>query len=499
MELSPQAQQALILCLQTAKSSGVPIDQAQRFISLGYIPLPWQWHFHSAARIADKEGGPVDIGCGGARGPGKSHCVLSQVGLDDCQRVEGLKILFLRQTGNAARESFADLIDKTLKGRVSYEFSTNVLKFKNGSRILMGGFQDENDIDKYVGIEYDIIIVEELNQLTTDKYQKLRGSLRTSKPNWRPRMYTSFNPGGKGHAFVKDRYVMPFREQRQKDTFFVPSTYKSNPHLNREYIDYLESLEGDLGKAWREGEWDLFAGQYFDEYRNSLHSCPPFIPKPSLEFIGGMDWGRSAPFSFHLSCIKHVKYEGTVFSRLFTFLEVYGTEKKPSEWAEIITKKLEFYHLTPDMISIWGDPAMFSKGQDMSLSIADQFQRSGVHIKRANNDRLSRWVLMHNWLSLAPDGIPYWVITSNCVNLHRTIPLMIHDEHDIEDLDTTLEDHAVDSSGYAMKHMKWIDAREEMRKMKKANFEYTPDGHLTSGLKSDDFAIAINQKRGVYI
>lgn len=499
MELTSSEQTAVLNCLQTAKNSGVPADQANTFISVGYIPLPWQWEFHAAARLADRERGPVDIGCGGARGPGKSHAVLSQVALDDCQRVMNLKGLFLRQTGISAKESFTDLVDKAIRGKVNYTLAANTLQFPNGSKVVLGGFHDDNDIDKYIGIEYDFIIVEELNQLSLEKYTKLRGSLRTSKPNWRPRIYTSFNPGGKGHEFVKQRYVMPFREHRQKETIFIPSTYRSNPYLNKEYIEYLESLEGDLGKAWRDGEWDIFAGQFFSEYRYALHSCSPFIPKKDLEFIGGMDWGRSAPFSFHLSCIKQVKYEGTVFSRLFTFLEVYGTEKKPSEWAEIITKKLEFYSLTPDMISIWGDPAMFSNGQDMSLSIADQFQRAGVFVKRANNDRISRWVIMHNWLSLAPDGLPYWLITTNCPNLHRTIPLMIHDEHNVEDLDTTLEDHPLDSTGYSMKHMKWIDAKDEMRKAKKANFEYTPDGHLTTGLKSEDFAIAIGQKRGVYI
>jgi len=49
--------------------------------------------------------GPVMIGAGGARGPGKSHAIFSQVTLDDCQRMPNLKALFLRQTGKAAKES----------------------------------------------------------------------------------------------------------------------------------------------------------------------------------------------------------------------------------------------------------------------------------------------------------------------------------------------------------------------------------------------------------
>ncbi len=236
-----------------------------------HIPLPWQWEFHAAARQADGDNGPVDIGLGGARGPGKSHSVLAQAGLDDCQRVEGLKGLFLRQTGIAAAESFDDLVDKVIRGRAIYKKGSSVIKFENGSKIVLGGFKDNKDIDKYIGIEYDFIIVEELNQITKEKYTKLRGSLRTSKPNWRPRMYTSFNPGGIGHKWVKDRYIIPHRNKEEIKTRFIGSTYKSNPYLNKEYIEYLEGLTGDLGRAWREGDWDMFAGQVFHEFRYNVH------------------------------------------------------------------------------------------------------------------------------------------------------------------------------------------------------------------------------------
>ena len=243
-------------CISVARSAGCLEGQVEKFIIAGYIPYPWQWEFHAIAREADKQGGPVDIGVGGARGPGKSHAVLSQIALDDCQRVENLKCLFLRQTGLAAKESFDDLVTRVISGHAKFERSAFHLSFPNtNSKILLGGFKDERDIDRYIGIEYDIIAVEELNQLPEGRILRLRGSLRTSKLNWRPRMYTSFNPGGKGHSFVKKRYVLPFRENRQTETRFVPSNYKQNPNLNPEYIQYLESLAGNLGKAWREGDF----------------------------------------------------------------------------------------------------------------------------------------------------------------------------------------------------------------------------------------------------
>src|SRR3990167_3389277 len=107
-------------CISVARSAGCLEGQVEKFIIAGYIPYPWQWEFHAIAREADKQGGPVDIGVGGARGPGKSHAVLSQIALDDCQRVENLKCLFLRQTGLAAKESFDDLVTRVISGHAKF-------------------------------------------------------------------------------------------------------------------------------------------------------------------------------------------------------------------------------------------------------------------------------------------------------------------------------------------------------------------------------------------
>jgi phage terminase large subunit len=448
--------QALTRCLQTAKEAGVPQDQAKQFINVKYIPLPWQWEFHAAAREADHDGGPVDIGLGGARGPGKSHAVLSQAGLDDCQRVPGLKGLFLRQTGVAAKESFDDLVEKVIVGHVPYERTGPLLKFANGSRIVLGGFKDANDIDKYIGIEYDLMIVEELDQLTEEKYTKLRGSLRTSKPNWRPRIYTSFNPGGIGHAFVKDRYIIPLRENRQKETRFIGSTYKSNPYLNKEYIEYLEGLKGDLGKAWREGDWDLFKGQVFSEYRLEKHGIKRLTPRPELQHYLSFDWGYRNPFAAYAHTLISMKTEdGVAFKRLITWREWWGIEKSPQQWAELVYMSLSRDKIL-NITGAYADPAMCVKIQDGGEAISDRMQqtwqelhgRFWIQIQKAINKRIPRIALMHDWLADAPDGMPYWMITEDCPNLRRTLPLLVYDKAIVEDIDTTLEDHGYDSCGY---------------------------------------------------
>lgn len=442
-------------CILTGAKAGCPRDQVDRLINSAYIPLPWQWEFHSQARAADNMDGPTDIGVGGARGPGKSHAVLSQAGLDDCQRVEGLKILFLRHTGVAAKESFDDLVDKVIRGHTEFRKTANMLKFPNGSRIVLGGFKTENDIDKYIGIEYDVIIVEELNQLTKDKYTKLRGSLRTSKQNWRPRMYTSFNPGGIGHGAVKERYIEPYRNGTQKETRFISATYLLNPFLNPEYVGYLEGLSGDLGKAWREGEWDIFAGQYFSEWRFNVHVTSPFeIPAHWTKFICG-DYGYSKPSAVYWCAVNEA-------GKIYAYRELYKTGLTfETLTAEIVSmtpvqERIKYWVFDP---AIWaksnekdGEPAKISGFEIMGRKYKD-ITRQSLNMIRANNDRINGWNMMREYLKpFVRDDREQanFQCFSTCTELIRTLPTLIYDDHQVEDLDSDGEDHAADAVRYGI-------------------------------------------------
>ena len=426
-----------------ANKRGVPQDQLERFLTYGYIPLPWALRFHAAAREADKENGPVDIGAGGARGPGKSHALFAQATLDDCQRVKGLKGLFLRQTGKSADESFQDLVDNVLAGKVGYKFNTSrgILKFENGSKVLLGGFEDEKDIDKYVGIQYDFIVVEERNQLTGEKIMKLKGSLRTTKPNWRARMYSSFNPGNIGHADVKKTFVEPYQKKEEIKTRFFPSTYKDNPFLKPEYIDYLDSLPGALGKAWREGNFDTFEGQYFLEWDYDKHTCQPFLVPETFKRFRAYDHGRENP-----ACCKWyaVDYDG----RVWVYRELYVKGLNVDQIAREINRLSEGETYEYSV----ADPAIFAKMGFVDAfggqTIAESFARNGVQFLPASNRRVDGWQLMHQYLYWDEQKEPLLRYFNTCYNSIRTIPSLIHDDLHPEDLDTDGEDHAADPDRY---------------------------------------------------
>src|SRR5262245_7572979 len=196
--------------IESALDSGCPPDQLENFACAGITLQPKQLLASSAARLCDQPEGPTAIGYGGARGGGKSHWLLAQMGADDCQRVPGLKCLLLRKVGKSNLENFEDLRLR-LFTHLPHEFAPyrGVLTFKNGSRIIAGHFQSEKDIDSYLGLEYDVIGIEEATTLTSRKHQDISTCCRTSKPNWRPRMYSTANPGGVGHTWYKHKFIVP--------------------------------------------------------------------------------------------------------------------------------------------------------------------------------------------------------------------------------------------------------------------------------------------------
>lgn len=462
-------EEAYEVMISTAEEAGADPDQIRSFLKYKYIPIDWQWRFHAAARLADLPDGPVDIGLGGARGPGKSHAVLSQVALDDCQRIPYLKCLFLRQTGKAAEESFEDLIDKTIRGHIPYQYKNNRLVFNNHSKILFGGFHSEKDIDQYIGVEYDLIIIEELNQITEEKYMKLRGSLRTSKKGWRPRTYTSFNPGGLGHGFIKERYIKPFRQKTEKETRFVGSTYLTNPFLNLEYTEYLEGLTGDLGKAWREGDWDLFAGQFFGELNWDIHGIDPFPISPHWAKIISLDYGYDHPTAVYWGAIDE---DGEIW----LYKEYVCREKTYTEVAE---KVLEITREDEKIDYLVADPAIWAKkGNQNGMSGAEEMQlvldKRKIVVVPANNDRINGWGLFREYLKVTErQGKPHSKLhvfhTLNRFWLR--VPELQHDPKRPEDALKYNEDNEADSVRYLLMS-RVSPAKEKKKEVKEDRYGY---------------------------
>ena len=171
-----------------------------------------------------------------------------------------------------------------------------MLTFRNGSRIIAGHFQAEKDIDAYLGLEYDVIGIEEATTLSSRKHTDISTCCRSSKVladghHWRPRIYSTSNPGGIGPAWYRAKFVVPFLERREVETRFVPARVKDNAFNNPEYQRVLESLTGWQKRAWLDGDWDIAAGQFFTTFRREVHAIAEFDETRAREWFAALDYG----------------------------------------------------------------------------------------------------------------------------------------------------------------------------------------------------------------
>jgi len=452
MNLSDRTQSQLIRFILTAKRAGCPSDQIERFVRSGYIPTPKQLEFHAAAREADAPGGPTRIALGGARGPGKSHATVEQAA-DDCMRRNELKGLFLRKVQKNAKESLEDLIRRAYRN-IDHQYipSSRMVVFPNGSRVLFGGYKDENDIDGYVGIEYDFMVIEEANQLTGRKHDLIRGSLRTSRQDWRPRIYLTFNPGGVGHQYMRNEFVLPMRAgpeaERMNKTRFIFSNYKDNPFLDEEYILWLEKLPGPLGRAWRDGDMDTFEGQAFPTWDYNRHTIEPEeIPGHWSRYVG-MDWGSASPACVLWGARNPDNGRWIVYRELYINPAEGDTPLTDRQMAQRV---VEMKADQEKILKYFADPSIWEKKEleEKDESTAKVYMRNGLRpLEPANNDRLGGKRRVDRLLADLPDGRPGLLVFRTCTNLIRTLPLLSFDDRYVEDVDTDLEDHPYDALRY---------------------------------------------------
>jgi hypothetical protein len=457
------------------RRAGCPKDQMQRFERADVILQERQLVASAAARLCDRPDGPTAIGYGGARGGGKSHWLPGQMGVDDCQRVPGLKCLLLRKVGKANLEHFEDLRRK-LFTKLCHEFSAfrGVLTFKNGSRIIAGHFQSEKDIDAYLGLEYDVIGIEEATTLTARKYQDITTCCRTSKPNWRPRIYSTTNPGGVGHGWYRKRFIEAWQRRAETETRFIAACVTDNRWNNPEYIRVLQGLTGWQRRAWLDGDWDIAAGQYFTTFRREAHVIDEFDDTRAREWCCAFDYGWTHFSVCLLGCTdgdgnvivvdEHAKRLWLPQRHAAAIKAMLGrhrvsTERGFGSGKSLKTRGLEI----SDLKRFVAGADVFSKQSD-GTTVAAQYAKLGITLRVANTDRINGWAEILHQLGDPNAGIaPRLFIHRRCARLLECLPTLQHDPNRPEDvLKVDADDEGVggDDAADALRYLVATKARE---------------------------------------
>lgn len=430
--------------LEAAAKAGCHKDQIERFCRAGIVLSAKQLRASAMARLCDLPNGPRHIGYGGAMSGGKTFWVLVQACIDDCQRFPGLKVLLLRKVGSANKENFNDIRLKILRNiNHNYVATQGYVFFDNGSSLRLGHFKDEKDVEKYLGLEYDVILVEEATTLTASKLTVIETRLRTSKEGWRPRMYWTSNPGGISHAHFKQKFIVPYLAGKETTTRFIPATVLDNGFVDDEYANALsENLIGWQRKAWLEGDWDVAAGMFFTNFRQDVHVFEPgdIEVMKHWRFWGALDYGFTHDTGFLFGCEDD---DGN----LYLLDEHAESGKLPEHHAECIKGLLVRNGLTlDDLQAIKAGHDVFSKTH--GRSIADTYEEFGIILRKANIDRITGWgEMLRRFGEVNPVTReivhqPTLFISRKCTKTIEQIPAMIHDDARPEDAKKVNSDEA---------------------------------------------------------
>jgi len=326
--------------------------------------------------------------------------------------------------------------------KADYEFTLN--KEYGGGVIC---FRNLDDASKYMSAEFAAIAVDELTKNKKEVFDFLRTRLRWSGIS-DVKFLAASNPGGIGHNWVKSLWMDKKFEETEKEKhlfYFIPAKAVDNPHLDQSYFYGLEGLPPDMRRAFIEGNWDLFKGQYFTEWERSKHIRIPFAIPATWRKFRAYDYGRDKP-----ACCLWLAVDQD--GRVWVYREFY------QEGMNVDQQSKKIKQMTPEDEEIeWtvADPSIFTKGglvdRKGGETIAETFYNNGIPMiaaPKGKDMRVSGWNLMHQYLYWDKNTLPRLIFFNTCENCIRTIPTLIHDEHKPEDLDSRGEDHCADTLRY---------------------------------------------------
>ena len=433
------------------------------------------WKPHQGPQETFLRSDVYEVGFGGAKGPGKTEVLL----LDAVQQVNNPRyraVIFRRtypRLGEVIDRSFRyfPALGAKFSGRDT-QLEIPAWTFPSGAKIGFGHIQNETDKFNWQGKEIHYIGFDQLEEFTENQYLFLIAQNRTSDKDISIYIRSTFNPGGVGHVWVKKRFIdsMPpntlkyFKRIDDDDIectkddphglprIFIPAVLTDNPTLldnDPDYIRRLEALPEAEKRAFRYGDWDVFAGQFFEMWRNHTHVKEKEIPKNATRFIS-LDYGYAKPscalwwavdYDENLYCYRELYAEGLTYQKLGQLIRERSGEESIS-------------YLVADP-AIWGDKARH-KGSFIGESGAETLQielKGFTTVIKADNNRLTGWVRLRTLLKpeLGQHGQlePRILFHPSCTNTIRTIPGCVRDERKPEDLNTEGEDHAADSTRYA--------------------------------------------------
>lgn len=288
----------------------------------------------------------------GPAGTGKTRAVLEKLNFW-CLNQPGIRAFMSRATRVSMTESvLVEFEDSVLdpRDRVKPVGGTRpnrtAYEYPNGSYMVVAGL---DNADRIMSSQYDIAAVFEATEITESDWDKIQSRLRHNRMPYQQSI-ADCNPSYQSHWLNR----RADRKGKHGDLLMsrLLSRHEDNPTVTKDYLQRLDNLSGARYERLRLGRWVDESGVILPEFDSAVHVVPnwhtltPNGTSRILYYVGGIDWGYTAPGCFQVWGV-------TDNDEMYRVEEVYYREKKLDWWAEVVEEAYNQY----DLRSVVCDPA----------------------------------------------------------------------------------------------------------------------------------------------
>src|SRR5277367_3416575 len=436
------------------------------------------------------------IGAGGSRGSAKSHGGRAIMLARRLKYPGTAGMIFRRKRKQHKGHLDAGYFKTWPDLRQWWRESKHTIQLPNGSAIYFGVAENPGDIEDFQGDEYMDVMIDEAARLTENELVKVNVCRRWTGrlggkpiPDWMCKTWWLMNPGGPGHNFI--RRVMFLKEyhdkERPEDYAFMQAHAWDNVEWaraalaqrnqteddyyswsdeerfkffihNTQYGHELNSLPPRLRNGWLLGDWNDFAGQFYDIWDPArfVKRC-----KPERDWFPvwlGIDWGFQHPMSAHW---MHQREKKTRIHR--ELLSNHHSARAQAQEIVDMTpgceqpkncgdpkncrcpgnerRKVDAIYLSPDAFQERSEQDSFAE------QMGEVFLRNGMpYPTPADDDRKHGAQAMYELMKA--DELE---VDPTCKHLIDVIPMVCTEEDDPEEIEKFEGDDAWDSARYGIK------------------------------------------------